>query len=100
MSEGKLSVKQTIRRRWKFDFELDTETIAQMQRLIGHIVDEEGGSAEVEGEVEVAVGEILRNAYRHAYHGRPGPLEVEVSVDEAEWKSRFTITARYSRRCR
>jgi len=68
-------------RRWKLEFELDPSTIARVRRLIGHVVEDEGGAPEVEGEVEVAVGEILRNAHRHAYHGRPGPLEIEISTD-------------------
>ncbi len=68
-------------RRWKLEFELDPSTIARVRRMIGHVVEDEGGSPEVEGEVEVAVGEILLNAHRHAYHGRPGPLEIEISTD-------------------
>src|SRR5580658_8554635 len=68
-------------RRWKLEFELDPSSITRMRRLIGHVGEEEGGAPEVAGEVEVAVGEILLNAHRHAYHGRPGPLEIEISVD-------------------
>jgi anti-sigma regulatory factor (Ser/Thr protein kinase) len=33
-------------------------------------------------ELEVAVGEILSNAQRHAYHGDAGPLEVDIRCDE------------------
>ncbi|HLJ61451.1 MAG TPA: ATP-binding protein [bacterium] len=68
-------------KRWKFEFELEPSTIANVRRQIGQIIENEGGAPEVEAEIEVAVGEILLNASHHAYHGRSGPLQIEVSLD-------------------
>lgn len=41
-----------------------------------------GASAYDARRIELAVGEALTNAYRHAYGGASGPVEVEITHDE------------------
>jgi anti-sigma regulatory factor (Ser/Thr protein kinase) len=41
-----------------------------------------GAPSAVLGDLEIAVGEILANAQRHAYHGGVGPIRVDVRCDE------------------
>jgi len=66
---------------WTLEFEVSPTTMPLARRLIGHVVEDEGGLPEVQGEVEVAVSEILLNAFRHAYLGRPGCLRIQISID-------------------
>ena len=76
-------------KQWTLEFELEPSAVTHVRRLIGHVVEDAGGAPEVEGEIEFAVGEILLNAYRHAYHGRPGPLQIEMSLDHATLELRI-----------
>jgi len=43
----------------------------------------EGTSADAAGEIEVAVGEALSNAFIHAYDHSVGPLEIDLTFDGA-----------------
>jgi len=40
-----------------------------------------GGSDEEAAEVELVTGEVLMNAHCHAYRGRHGPLQLDLSHD-------------------
>jgi anti-sigma regulatory factor (Ser/Thr protein kinase) len=62
-------------------FRSELATIPVVRRLLAHMARMEGGSEEVVQSVEVAMGEVLANAYRHAYREGVGPLQVEVSSD-------------------
>jgi len=50
--------------------------------MIAYLAQREGASRAIQEDLMVAVGEALTNASRHAYGGIPGPLEIEVSVDD------------------
>jgi len=67
--------------RLTFCFKSELTTIPVVRRLVGYIARMEGASDDVSQSVEVAVGEVLANAYRHAYKGALGPLELDVSCD-------------------
>ena len=71
---------------WRLTFCFNSEltTIPVVRRLVAYIARMEGGSEEVVQSVEVAVGEVLANAYHHAYKGGAGPLELEISCDGAQ----------------
>jgi anti-sigma regulatory factor (Ser/Thr protein kinase) len=69
--------------RLTFCFNSDLTTIPVARRLVAYIARMEGGSEEVAQSVEVAVGEVLANAYHHAYKGGVGPLVLELSCDGA-----------------
>lgn len=58
-------------------------------RSVAHdLVKLEGGSNQDASDVEVAVGETLSNAYRHAYGKGVGPVSVEIAFDTP----RLTLT--------
>jgi anti-sigma regulatory factor (Ser/Thr protein kinase) len=45
------------------------------------------GASEDDSEaVEVAVGEALANAYQHAYHGGPGPVQLDIESDDQDFR--------------
>jgi anti-sigma regulatory factor (Ser/Thr protein kinase) len=67
--------------RLTFCFKSEVTTIPVARRLVAYIARMEGASEEVAQSVEVAVGEILANAYHHAYRGGVGPLELDISCD-------------------
>lgn len=66
---------------WRLTLTLRTEPASMRlaRKLVGHIVHLTGGSDEDASDVEVAVGEVLSNAHRHAYAGGVGPLSVELA---------------------
>ena len=76
---------ESVAMAWRLTFCFNSEltTIPVARRLVAHIARMEGGSEEVVQSVEVAVGEVLANAYHHAYKGGVGPLELEISCDGA-----------------
>jgi anti-sigma regulatory factor (Ser/Thr protein kinase) len=66
---------------WKFTLCVETsvEAFHLVRKVLGTMVDIAGGSEEDAIDAECAVGEALLNAHRHAYQGKPGPLEVQVA---------------------
>jgi anti-sigma regulatory factor (Ser/Thr protein kinase) len=62
-------------------FRADPAIFGSVRRFIAQFVRLAGGSNEDAAEVELATGEVLINAYCHAYRKRHGPLQLEVSHD-------------------
>jgi anti-sigma regulatory factor (Ser/Thr protein kinase) len=57
-------------------------------RVVRHVVAmlarEHGAPEDAATSVELAVGEALVNAYEHAYHMRPGVLEIDIALDDSD----------------
>jgi anti-sigma regulatory factor (Ser/Thr protein kinase) len=65
-------------------FDTDTRTLRVMRRLVRDLVRTQGGSDEDAFALETAVGEVLINAFEHAYARALGPLELDVLYDETK----------------
>lgn len=59
----------------------DPATFGAVRRFAAQFVLLAGGSDEDAAEVELATGEVLTNAYCHAYRRRYGPLQLDLSHD-------------------
>lgn len=64
-------------------FDTDTRTLRAIRRFVHDLVLIQGASEEDASAVEIATGEVLNNAYEHAYARQPGPIEIDLSYDEA-----------------
>jgi anti-sigma regulatory factor (Ser/Thr protein kinase) len=60
----------------------DPSTFRAIRKLIAQIVMLSGGSNRDALELEVATGEVLANAYQHAYRKTLGPVEVDLAYDD------------------
>ena len=79
MSFGKKEVMKghlTLRSR------ADPPTFQAIRKLIAQIVLVSGGSARDALELEVATGEVLANAYQHAYRRTHGPVEIDLTFND------------------
>lgn len=65
-------------------FEADTRTMRAIRRFVRDLVLVQGGSEDDASAVEIATGEVLNNAYEHAYAGQTGPLEMNLVYDEVK----------------
>jgi anti-sigma regulatory factor (Ser/Thr protein kinase) len=65
-------------------FGTDTRTLRAVRRFVHDLVIQLGGSERDAFAVETATGEVLNNAYEHAYARQCGPLEIDLSYDEAK----------------
>lgn len=65
-------------------FDTDTRTFRAVRRFVRDFVRVHGGSEEDAVALEIATGELLSNAYEHAYALQPGPLEIDLLYDEAK----------------
>ena len=65
-------------------FVTDIRTLRVIRRFVRDLVLTQGGSEEDASAVEIATGEVLINAYEHAYARQPGPLDVDLLYDEAK----------------
>jgi anti-sigma regulatory factor (Ser/Thr protein kinase) len=54
------------------------ENVRPLRRAVARIAVREGADREVISDAALCVEEALANVVRHAYAGRPGPLEVRV----------------------
>jgi anti-sigma regulatory factor (Ser/Thr protein kinase) len=68
----------------------DVRTLRVVRRTVADIVGRHGGSARDVFDLELALGEALFNAHKHAYRGAAGP----VAVDLAFAGNTFTVTVR------
>jgi anti-sigma regulatory factor (Ser/Thr protein kinase) len=59
--------------------ETKPDTLRMTRKLVRAAAIARGAADAVAGEIELAVGEALANAYEHAYGGAPGPLEVKIA---------------------
>ena len=59
----------------------DPALFGPVRRFVAQFVMLAGGSDEDAAEVELATGEVLVNAYRHAYRKTHGPLQLDLSHD-------------------
>lgn len=57
-------------------------TLRALRRLIAETAGICGAAPLLVDDLEIALGEILGNVQRHAYHGDVGPVEVDVRCDE------------------
>ena len=65
-------------------FDTDIRTMRAIRRFVRDLVLIQGGTEEDASAVAIATGEVLNNAYEHAYAGQSGPLELDVVYDEAK----------------
>ena len=65
-------------------FDTDTRMLRAVRRFVRDFVRIHGGSEEDAVALETATGELLANAYEHAYARQPGPLEIDLLYDEAK----------------
>lgn len=65
-------------------FDTDTRTLRAIRRFVYHLVLIQGGSEEDASAVEIATGEVLNNAHEHAYARKSGPIEINLTYDEAK----------------
>jgi anti-sigma regulatory factor (Ser/Thr protein kinase) len=70
-------------------FDIDLTSLRIIRRLAADVVREQGGSAEAASAMETVAGELLTNAFEHAYHHQSGPLEIILLYDRT--KIEFTI---------
>jgi stage II sporulation protein AB (anti-sigma F factor) len=59
----------------------EIDTLRSVRRMIRTALEQEGVSTEAP-DVELALGEALANAHVHAYPGRVGTVEINVSLDD------------------
>jgi anti-sigma regulatory factor (Ser/Thr protein kinase) len=57
----------------------DPALFGAVRRFVAQFVLLAGGSDEDAAEVELATGEVLANAYRHAYRKTHGPVQLDLS---------------------
>ena len=62
-------------------FHADPAIFGAVRRFVAQFVMLAGGSDRDAAELEMATGELLTNAYCHAYRKRRGPLHLELSHD-------------------
>jgi anti-sigma regulatory factor (Ser/Thr protein kinase) len=62
-------------------FRSDPALFRAVRRFAAQFVTLAGGSEEDAAEVEIATGEVLANAYQHAYRKTHGPLQLDLSYD-------------------
>ena len=62
-------------------FRADPAIFRAVRLFVAQFVTLAGGSDEDAAEVELATGEVLTNAYWHAYRMRHGPLQIDLSYD-------------------
>lgn len=65
-------------------FDTNAPTMRAVRKFVRDLVLSQGGSEEDASEVEIATGEVLNNAYEHAYAGQSGPLDIDLLYDEAK----------------
>jgi anti-sigma regulatory factor (Ser/Thr protein kinase) len=65
-------------------FDTDTRTFRAVRRFVRDLVRVHGGSEEDAVALEIATGELLSNAYEHAYARQSGPLEIDLVYDKAK----------------
>jgi anti-sigma regulatory factor (Ser/Thr protein kinase) len=65
-------------------FDTDIRTMRAVRRFVHDLVLIQGGSEADASAVEIATGEVLNNAYEHAYAGQSGPLDMDLLYDEAK----------------
>src|ERR1700737_237439 len=70
-------------------FDIDLTSLRIIRRLAADVVREQSGSAEAASAMETVTGELLTNAFEHAYHHQSGPLEILLLYDRT--KIEFTI---------
>jgi len=77
---------------WKFQLYILTrpKTLRMARTLVRRAVEAKGASERDALDIEVAVGEILTNAYVHAYNRGVGPLDLRIAFDG----ERFMIEVR------
>lgn len=76
-----LGNKQTVKVTSTIKFQADPALFGAVRRFVAQFVMLAGGSDEDAAEVELATGEVLMNAHCHAYQGKHGPLQLELSHD-------------------
>jgi anti-sigma regulatory factor (Ser/Thr protein kinase) len=62
-------------------FHADPAVFGGVRRFVAQFVRLAGGSNEEAAELELAAGEVLINAYCHAYRKRHGPLQLDMNHD-------------------
>ena len=71
----------------------DVRRLRMARRMLAAMIATSGASRHSAFELEVAVGEALANAHRHAYGGQSGPLQIEISAQRVvESKLVWTIS--------
>ena len=65
------------------------ENLWAARKAVAGIVTSVVGGQVAAAELEVAVGEVLANAYRHGYGGAIGPVIIDVSADAMLWTVRI-----------
>jgi anti-sigma regulatory factor (Ser/Thr protein kinase) len=63
-------------------FRSDPVIFGAVRRLVSQTVIVAGGSRDDAWELELATGEVLANAYQHAYGKTHGPLQVDLRYDD------------------
>lgn len=63
-------------------FRADPANFGAVRRFVAQIVMLSGGSNDDAAELELATGEVLANAYRHAYRKTHGPLQLDLMHDD------------------
>lgn len=61
--------------------QIDAQAVRVLRRMSRAACDDAGFDEFEAGAIEVALGEVLSNAFLHAYGGTPGPVEVETIVE-------------------
>ena len=76
--------------RWQISLRVEShpESLRVARRLVYSMALLAGASGAEASEIELAAGEALANARRHAYPDALGPVDVEVQAQESE----FTVT--------
>jgi len=65
-------------------FDADLATFRAVRRFVADLVRVEGGSAEAADALELVTGELMNNAYEHAYAGQGGPLGLDIVYNSSE----------------
>ena len=76
-----LGKKRIVKATSTICFHSDPALFGAVRRFAAQFVLLAGGSDEDAAEVELATGEVLANAYRHAYGKTHGPLQLDLSHD-------------------
>lgn len=65
-------------------FETDLGAFRAIRRFIADLARVNGGSAEAAADLELVTGELLNNAYEHAYARQIGPLGLDIVYDSSK----------------
>ena len=65
-------------------FDSDIRTVRAIRRFVYQLTVACGGSEQEASEIEIATGEVLNNAFEHAYRTGSGPLEMDLRYDDAK----------------